>query len=79
MKKFCIILSTIILTLTLSGTTFAKYKSGYEVVSTTEEIVIIKNKNGEEIEVPARSKRFYVGDNVLYEAEKNKIRQEVEG
>ena len=79
MKKIFIGLIALVLFVTYGESIKAKYKSGYEVVSSTEEVVKIKGKNGVEFSVPKTSGKFKVGDKVRYDEKKNKITPEIEG
>ncbi|MDH5525626.1 MAG: hypothetical protein OEY01_16790 [Desulfobulbaceae bacterium] len=79
MKKIFICLIAVVLFVTYGGSIYAKYKSGYEVVGSTEEVVKIKDKNGMEISVPVTSSKFKIGDKVKYDEKKNKITPDIEG
>lgn len=76
MKRIFIIIAVTLLTITLSGTIYAKYKKGYEVTNKTEDSVTIKGKKGDEITVQIKSKKYKVGDKVKYDAKKNRLRKD---
>ena len=82
MKKcgICLMASLLFAAVAVSGTLYAAYKMGYEVVGTTAESVTIKKSgNSEKITVPDTSGKYKPGDEVTYDAKKNKIRKAMGG
>jgi len=79
MKKTVIFLVAILFLTVFAGTIYAKYKSGFVVVGKTADSVVIKSKNGEEISVPKTSKKYKIGDKVMFDVKKKKITPEIEG
>lgn len=79
MKKSSILVVALLVVLLCAGTIYAKFKTGYEVVSATKENVVIKSAEEEKITVPNKSGKFRVGDKVLYDKKKNMIRPDIGG
>ena len=78
MKKISILLVSVLLTLALCGTIYAKYIRGFVVVNKTEDTIIIKDKNDVEISVKIKKpSKFKIGDKVKYDEKKNKLRSDV--
>jgi len=82
MKKcgICLMALLMLAAVAVSGTLYAAYKMGYEVVGTTAESVTIKKiGNSKKITVPDTSGKYEPGDGVAYDAKKNKIRKAMGG
>jgi len=78
MKKNRVIALTTVFVLGLSSFVYAGWVKGFVVVGVSEEVVTIKKGQEEAVQVPAGRIKFEVGDKVLFDVEKRKIRKKPE-
>jgi len=74
MKK-CTVVLVAALILGLASVTHAKYETGYKIVEVADNQVTIRKGNSEPIEVMVKKNGYEVGDEVKYDAGKQKIRR----
>lgn len=78
MKKKMIVVVTA-LVLALASFSYAKFVSGFKVVEVEGKQVTIQKGEEKPVMVTIKNGRYQVGDKVLYDADKVRVKKELEG
>lgn len=78
MKKKMIVVVTA-LVLALASFSYAKYVSGFKVVEVAGQQVTIQKGEEKPVMVTVKNGSYQVGDKVLYDADKVRVKKEFEG